>query len=193
MVRRRTSLLWALMVLLCLVLLCSMEGTRVRAAEPPVPLKIAILDVDRVLRSAAAVNDIHDNMRQYRDAYRNEIQQEEDAIRAAHQALGDARKELSQGDYDEQQRVLNERVSRAQAMMQERRRMLDEARAKAMNEVQAVLNTIVAEIATEQNVTLILRKDQTVLVATQFEITDEVLRRLDARLPTVQVQSLELK
>lgn len=71
--------------------------------------------------------------------------------------------------------------------------MLDEARAKAMNEVQSVLNTIVAEIATEQNVTLILRKDQTVLAATQLEITDEVLLRLDTRLPAVQVQRLELE
>lgn len=190
MVRRRMSRLPAL---LCLVLMCALPGAPVAAAEPSVPLKIAILDVDRVLRSAAAVNGIHDHMRQYRDAYRDEIQQEEDAIRAAHQALGDARKELSAEAYEEQQRVLNERVSRAQAMMQDRRRMLDEARAKAMNEVQSVLNTIVAEIATEQNVTLILRKDQTVLAATQLEITDEVLRRLDTRLPAVQVQRLELE
>lgn len=192
MVRCRTSRLSALTVLLCLVLMC-FGGAVVAAAETTVPLKIAILDVDRVLRSAVAVNDIHDKLRQYRDAYRDEIQKEEDAIRAAHQALGDARKGLSPEVYDEQQRVLNERVSRAQAMMQERRRMLDETRAKAMNEVQAVLNTIVAEIATEQNVTLILRKDQTVLVATQLEITDEVLRRLDTRLPAVEVQSLDLE
>jgi Skp family chaperone for outer membrane proteins len=36
---------------------------------------------------------------------------------------------------------------------------------------------------------LILRKEQTVLNATALEITDEVLNRLNARLPTIDIAS----
>ena len=51
----------------------------------------------------------------------------------------------------------------------------------------SLFESIVAEIANDLELTLILGKDQTVLVATQLEITDQVLQRLDAQLPTVEV------
>ncbi|MCW5699645.1 MAG: OmpH family outer membrane protein [Rhodospirillales bacterium] len=161
------------------------------AAEESVPLKIAILDIDRVLRNAVAVQDIQGKLRTHREAYRIEIQKEEEEIRAAHIQLGESKDGLTDEAYENQQKRLNERVSAAQAMTQKRRRMLDEARAKAMTIVQTTLNTIVAEIANERNLTLILRKDQTVLAATQLEITEEVLMRLDTKLPVVEVLSPE--
>jgi Skp family chaperone for outer membrane proteins len=71
--------------------------------------------------------------------------------------------------------------------VQERKRGLDETQQQGMHTVQMALNTIVTEIANEQNLTLILRKEQTVLNATALEITDEVLNRLNARLPTIDI------
>jgi Skp family chaperone for outer membrane proteins len=156
-------------------------------AEGPVPLSIAILDVERVLRSAEAVKDIRAKLRKSMDAYRTETQREEEEIRKAQQELAEKLSVLSAEDYETARRRLEQRLAAAQVKVQQRRRSLDQAQTQAMGEVQNALNGIVAEIANERDLTLILRKEQAVLVATQLEITDEVLRRLDSRLPSVEV------
>ncbi len=56
-----------------------------------------------------------------------------------------------------------------------------------MQQVQDVLSRIVGDVATEQQLTLILRKDQVVFMTPDLEITDQVLQRLDKQLPSVNI------
>ena len=155
--------------------------------ERQVPLNVAILDVQSVFQNAAAVKSIQVTMRTYIEAYRAGTQREEEEIRAAQQELAGKRESLSQEQYEAERRKLEQRLLEAQARVQERKRGLDETQQQGMNAVQMALNSIVTEIANEQNLTLILRKEQTVLNATALEITDEVLNRLNARLPTIDI------
>jgi outer membrane protein len=168
-------------------------GSGLAAAEDEdakqVPLNVAILDVQRVFQNAAAVKSIQATMRSYIEAYRTGTQREEEEIRAAQQELAKKREVLSGEQYEAERRKLEQRLLEAQARVQERKRGLDETQQQGMNAVQMTLNSIVTEIANEKGITLILRKDQTVLSATALEITDEVLNRLNARLPTIEVAS----
>ena len=152
-----------------------------------VPLNVAILDVQSVFQNAAAVKSIQTAMRTYIEAYRAGTQREEEEIRAAQQELATKRESLSEEQYEAERRKLEQRLLEAQARVQERKRGLDETQQQGMNAVQRALNSIVTEIANEQGLTLILRKEQTVLNATALEITDEVLNRLNARLPTIDI------
>jgi Skp family chaperone for outer membrane proteins len=155
--------------------------------EKQVPLNVAILDVQSVFQNAAAVKSIQVTMRTYIEAYRAGTQREEEEIRAAQQELARKRESLSGEQYEAERRKLEQRLLEAQARVQERKRGLDETQQQGMHAVQMALNSIVTEIANEQNLTLILRKEQTVLNATALEITDEVLNRLNARLPTIDI------
>lgn len=158
-------------------------------AASALDLKLAILDVERVRRSALAVKAIHSQLGVQIDAYRTETQKEETDIRQAQEALASKRTVLSPEAYAEERRKLEEQLVGAQGRVQERRQALERVNAEAMQQVQAVLETIVAEIATEQHLTLILRKDQVVFLSPELEITDQVLQRLDKALPTVQVNT----
>ena len=71
--------------------------------------------------------------------------------------------------------------------MQQRRQALERVNIEAMEQVKQALESIVAEIARERELTVILRKDQVVYVTPTIEITDEVLRLLDQRLPSVAI------
>lgn len=156
-------------------------------SKEQVPLNVAILDVQSVFQNAAAVKSIQTAMRTYIEAYRAGTQREEEEIRAAQQELARKRESLSEEQYEAERRKLEQRLLEAQARVQERKRGLDETQQQGMNAVQRALNSIVTEIANEQGLTLILRKEQTVLNATALEITDEVLNRLNARLPTIDI------
>ena len=58
---------------------------------------------------------------------------------------------------------------------------------EAVKKVEAVLNKIITEVSKELSLGLILRKNQTVLVAKELDITPNVLKRLDTALPTLKV------
>lgn len=170
-----------------LALALNLGGAGMVGAQQSVPLSIAILDVELVLRSAEAVRDIRSKLRKSMDAFRADTQKEEEEIRKAQQELAGKHSVLAAEDYEKERRRLEERLTAAQVKVQQLRRSLDQAQTQAMGQVQGALNGIVAEIANEKSLTLILRKDQAVLVATQLEITDEVLRRLNNQLPSVEV------
>jgi hypothetical protein len=64
-----------------------------------------------------------------------------------------------------------------------RKRSLDQTQAAAMRQVETTLNNTVAEIFTERKLSLILRRDQTAFFNPSMDITEEVIKRLDQRLP----------
>jgi outer membrane protein len=150
-------------------------------------MRIAVLDVERVRRSAQAVKTIHTQLGTYVDAYRTETQKEEQEIRTAQEELARKRLIVTPEAYAEERRKLEEQLIRAQGRVQERRQSLERVNVEAMQQVQDVLGRIVGDVASEQQLTLILRKDQVVFMKPDLEITDQVLQRLDKQLPSVNI------
>lgn len=152
----------------------------------PTP-RMAVLDIERVRRNAVAVQAIRSQLGGYLEIYRTETQKEEQQIRAAQDELAGKRGVLSADDYAEERRKLEGRLVEAQGRVQRRRQSLERVNVEAMEQVKQTLEVIVAEIAREQGLSVILRKDQVVFVSPVLEITDEVLRRLDQRLPSIAI------
>ncbi len=150
-------------------------------------LRIAILDFSRIHQQSTAIQAIDAAYRAAIRAYAEEAKDRETDLRAAEEALRRQEAEMAPEAYRRERALLQARMTRAMELVQERKRTLDLARQDGLNRVQLALNDIVTEIATEMQLSLILRKEQTVLVAVDYEITDEVLQRLNDRLPSVEV------
>jgi Skp family chaperone for outer membrane proteins len=69
--------------------------------------------------------------------------------------------------------------------LQERKRALDQSMISGMAQVRAKLVEVVAEIAKERGISLVILKSAIFLGTTDLEITDEALQRLNERLPAV--------
>lgn len=156
-------------------------------ADPLSTARIAVLDIERVRRNAVAVKSIRSQLGSYLEVYRTDTQKEEQEIRAAQDELAGKRSTLSQEGYAAERKKLEDRLADAQARVQRRRQALEQVNMEAMEQVKQSLETIVGEIASERQLTLILRKDAAVFAVPTIEITDEVLRRLDQRLPSVRI------
>lgn len=159
-----------------------------QAAATDILTKAAVIDIERVRRSAAAMKAIQSQVGSYVSAYRAETEKEEQEIRNTQEELARKRTGLSPEAFNEEKRRLEERLAGAQGRVQQRRQSLDRVTNAAMQQVQEMLGQIVAEIARERQLVLILRKDDVVYFANELEITDEVLSRLDRRLPTVRIE-----
>jgi Skp family chaperone for outer membrane proteins len=172
----------------CVALIAgALSSTTARAQNGAATPHIAVLDIDRVRRNAAAVQGIRTQLSSYLEIYRTETQREEQEIRAAQDELTGKRGVLSAEGYAEERRQLEGRLVEAQGRVQRRRQALERVNLEAMEQVKQTLEEIVAEIAREQQLTIILRKDQVVFAAPTLDITDDVLHRLDQRLPRVTI------
>jgi Skp family chaperone for outer membrane proteins len=149
--------------------------------------KVAVLDVQRILREAKAMKNIRDQVSQLRKTYQQEIEANQADLRSENEDLRRKRSILSSDAFDEERRKFDQKVADVQRLVQSRNQQLDRANAEAVIEVQKVYNQIVLELANERSYGLIFRKSATIVVHPPIEVTPEVLARLDKRLPAVKV------
>jgi Skp family chaperone for outer membrane proteins len=182
----------AISILCALVILASLTGPA--AAQQPVTgkdvitaLNMAVIDTEVIRRNSRAFKDIRAQIAKYRKAIQADIQKEEEALRSANEELARKRAILAPETFAEERRQFEERLVQVQRTVQKRKKDLERVAAAAVRKVEAVLNKIIDEVANEQSLGLILRKNQTVLVATELDITPHVLKRLNTALPSLKV------
>ena len=173
-------------------------GAAVVATFPIAPVaqeiptaKVAILDVQRILRESSATVSIKDQIKRQSQIYQDEIAKQEKELRAAAEELAGQRAILSAEAFARKQGEFKSRGAAVEKGVRTRMRELDQARNTAIKEVERTLDRVVSEIAEQRGLNLILsrvRARSVVLYAhTDLNITDEVLRRLNERLPSVKV------
>jgi len=157
-----------------------------RVVELPFP--VAVLHVQSILSNAKAVKSIRDQVTKFGSSFEKEIQKERDAIRTANQELARQRTILAPEAFAEKRREFEQRVVEVQRLVQKRQRELDTSRNEAMAQVNSSYVEIISAIAKEQNLALILKKAQTAFSVKTLDITQDVLSRLNKKLPTVKVK-----
>lgn len=182
----------AISTLCALVILASMTGPA--AAQQPdadkdviTLLNMAVIDTEVIRRNSMAFKDIGAQIAKYRKAIQADIQKDEEALRSANEELARKRAILAPETFAEERRQFEERLLQVQRTVQKRKKGLERVGFEALKKVEAVLNKIITEVAKEQSLGLILRKNQTVLVAKELDITPHVLKRLDTALPALKV------
>jgi Skp family chaperone for outer membrane proteins len=148
---------------------------------------VAVIDYQRILRDATAARSIRDQIEARRKAYQDEISQQEQRLHEADKAVAKQRSVLTADAFAEKRREYEQEVAEVQKMVQERRRELDTVSSGALNEVKKALIEVVTTIADERGFNLVLQSSDLLFFARRIDLTDEVLSKLNARLPEVRV------
>lgn len=152
---------------------------------------MAVVDFSAVRRDAAASRAIAQKLETYLSAYQSDIEREEGALRDAQEALKRRQADLPSEAYAQERRNWEQAVAEAQRRFMRRRQAMDDARAEAWAQVNEALGQVISALAAERQLRIVLRRDQAVWVAPELEVTDEVLRRLNQVLPTVEIKAIE--
>jgi len=155
------------------------------------PLRIAVIDTQRILREAASVVDLSRRVEALRQGFSTELQAREAEFRDSDLALARERSDLSAETYALRRRELEQRAAGLQRQFDERRKNLDRIFRQGMGRVQETVAEISREIAEERNLDLLLAKVTIVLVRPSLEVTNEALKRLNKRLPKVELPELQ--
>lgn len=181
-----TSLRSLLSAILTATALLSAPALAQQANRTP-PAIIAVIDNQRVSRDAAAYKAARQQADQYRAAMQQEFSREEERLRQENQELERQRTLLAPEAFEARNREFQTKVVAFQRRLQERNRSLDVFIRNTQTEVQKVLTVIVQEMANERGFNLLLDKNLTFYSTDPLDITNEVLSRLDRRLPVARV------
>lgn len=150
---------------------------------------IVVLDIGAIRRDAVSVKSIRDQIVNFQGSLQGDIQKEQEALSAAQQDLAKKQALLSPEAFAEERQKFEQRVVSVQQMVQNRRRNLEGSQGKAMLQVERALNEIVADMASKNGYSVVLRRSQVVIVDTALDITTAVLEELNKKLPTVAVEA----
>ncbi len=162
---------------------------RPQQAEAERPPRIGVIDIQAVLRESVALKALAEQIQADRQASEQTMLKREEELRAADVDLAQRRASLSEDQYVQERSSLEaEGVALQQEMRAERRR-LDQLFSQGLAQVQQILLVIVQEITKERDLDFVLAKPIVVIVKPQFDLTDEALKRLNARLTAISSQT----
>ncbi len=159
-------------------------------SDSPAPLPaavVAIIDYQRVLRDSQAAQSIRRQVENLRVRFEDEIGRERERLEAADGALNERRADLSADAYRELRRNFEADVATVQRLVQERRRMLDEASAEAFQRVREEIVDVMNDLGDVYAFNLVLPRSDVLVFAPEIDLTTEVMAALDERLPTVPI------
>lgn len=147
--------------------------------------RIGVVDLQRIMRESVAAQKVRAELEARQAQYREEIGAREDALRAQQQELERQRTILSPEAFAERELEFSKSVEALQREVAERNRQLEEALSYGMQRVNLATLKIVAGIAEELGLGLVLDKTQLLLVSKGLEFSDRALAQLNAEVVSV--------
>ncbi len=169
-----------IVILSCLALLATPAASEEGAA-------IAIIDLERVRQESSAGKSIESQIFGYRQELAEEVNAVEGEIRERLRSLKEQETLLTQEGYDKLRQEIEQDSATYQTMFQNRRRNLDAAYLEAMEQLHSGILEVLGKLLFERHIDLVLDRRQYLVADSSFDISDDVLRELDAVLTGIPV------
>jgi outer membrane protein len=153
----------------------------------PMPLTVLVVDVQALLQNSKAAKMVRGQIEQKRNEYTKEISHQEEALRAERDAIQRQQASLSADALNQKGREFQQKVNDLERNVQGKRQALEKSNGEALSKIQEAMLKIIADIAKERKANLVLQRSDIVLFDQSFDVTDEVLQKLDEQMPTLTV------
>jgi outer membrane protein len=159
------------------------------AATPAAPtaLNILVVDVQSLLQNSKSAKMVRQQIEQKRAEYAKEISQEEQTLRHERDALQRQQASLSAEALNQKGREFQQKVNELDKSVQGKRQALERSNGEALEKIQGAMLKIITELAKDRKANLVFQRSELVLFDQAFDVTDEVLQKLDEQLPTLSV------
>jgi Skp family chaperone for outer membrane proteins len=184
------------------VALCTILGVARAQQTPPTPapaatpaapasaatgLSVLVVDVQSLLQNSKSAKMVRQQIEQKRAEYAKEISHQEEVLRKERDALQREQKNLSPEALNQKGREFQQKVNELDKSVQGKRQALERSNAGALEKIQEAMLKIITDIAKQRKANMVFQRSELVLFDQGFDVTDEVLQKLDEQLPTVTV------
>jgi outer membrane protein len=183
-----------------LSLLCGVVGSALAQAPPAPPappppapspaaqsLTVMVVDYQALLQNSKAAKMVRSQIEQKRGEYTKEISHQEEGLRAERDALQRQQASLSPEALNQKGRDFQQKVNELEKSVQGKRQALEKSNGDALQKIQEQMLKIIADIAKQRKANLVFQRADLVLFDQGFDVTDEVLQKLDEEMPALTV------
>lgn len=157
---------------------------RAQQAAPPV---IITVDVQQILHDSLVAKDVQAQMDERTEGYTRVVTQQENDLQKTQDELEKERTTLAPDVFNTRMREFQQRYDALDNRVQTTRQALQQSYNDAMTKVENTALQIIADIAAERKANLVIAKAAVLFEAQDLDITQEVIKRLDAKLPEIQL------
>lgn len=158
-----------------------------QAAAPNVPLVVGTLDLQTILKKSKAGQSLEAALIAKSKAINADIGKTEQSLRGKREQLLQQRSSLQPADYQAKLSDLEKQFDALRKNATAKRKELEQARNKGLEQISKTLDVVIRDIAQKRGLTLVINKSLVVLAAENWDITAEVQKGLDAKLPKVSI------
>jgi Skp family chaperone for outer membrane proteins len=159
--------------------------------QVPVPVIITV-DVQQILRDSLVAKDVQAQMDQRTDRYTKEVTDQENELQKTQEELEKERSTLAPDAFNTKMRDFQRRYDTLDNRVQATRQALQQSYNDAMTKVENTALQIIADMAAERKANLVIAKAAVLFEAPELDITQEVIKRLDVKLPQVQLATPQI-
>ncbi len=157
--------------------------------DPPV---IAVINYAEAIHESKAGQSLRQQFDKQRAIYEKEIKNAETKLEEAQQELKQQQAVLSPEAFARKRQEFQKQASELQRHAQNRKRTLDQMRDEGLRQIETVLREILGEMVKERGYDIVMNAGPgtgTIVMASKdLFITDEVMERLNKKLPKVTVK-----
>jgi outer membrane protein len=156
-------------------------------AQSQPPLVIGVVDFDLIMKESAAGRSVKSQYDKQRSAFDADVERKRKAFKDQTQKLGAQKSTLSDDEFKKKVDELNAKGQAIEKSLVQAKQALDSNRNKALGQIQSTMLEIIADIAKKRALTLVLNKSYVLLMADAYDFTDESMKGLNAKLPSVKL------
>src|ERR1700722_2341225 len=158
----------------------------VPSATPP-PLSVMVVDVQTLAQNSKAAKMVRQQIEGKRAEYQKDLTHQEDDLRKESEALQRQQATLSAEAFKAKGREFQGKVNQYERDLQSKRQALERSNAEALKQIDDVVKKVIYDIAKDRKVNLVMQRGELLLYDPAYDVTDQVLQKLDDQLPTLTV------
>ena len=159
-----------------------------QTAPAPAAPTIALVDIQRVVSDSSAGKSMLSQLDGERKKIRDQLAKLEEDLKNSDNELRRQRSILAEQAFNEQAQQLQRKAADGQRFQQERQEAFNKGASDAQNVIFDNMRDVVQQISGERKIGLVLRKEVVLnIIDKNMDITDDVIQRLNTKLPSVTV------
>jgi len=158
------------------------------AAAKASQASMAVVDLRVIMENSAAARSIREQIDKQGQTYQAELLRRQNELQKQQQDLQQQQATLSADAFAVKRRAFEDEVAALQRQTNARKDQLQLAADDAMKTVRTNIDQILQQIKPERGVDLIVYAESLAMADPQYDLTSELLRKLDAKLSHVAVK-----
>ena len=156
--------------------------------ESAQPYDIAVVNIDKLLHECKAAKQVQTELETQRFKFQEEMKKQEEFFLAWDKKLVEQQKDMKSEEFAEKRKEFDAKLAKVHQKATQHREQLEAAFNEAMTTVQETILLLIRDAAVENKYKLVIPRSFVIFREDALEITDELLKKLDEKLPSLTLK-----